>query len=82
MRDVQQAIDGLDRHPLSGEVTPHVVAVLEDADPTRSVHPASHGVPARRRLLLGGVGIDDLGGNALREGEAPDGCHIPDRLVG
>jgi hypothetical protein len=66
--DVEQPVDRLHRDLLAGEVPPDVVAVFEDADPPRVVHPAADGVDVRWGRLRGvGIGIEDLGRDPLQE---------------
>jgi len=79
--DVQQSVRGLDLNPSSREVSTDVVAVLEDADAARSVHPTTDRPSRTRSVFLPLVGIDDL---FLRRGdelEATDRRDVSDRLV-
>ena len=59
--DLEQAVDGLHGNALAGQLAADVVAVLEDADPSRSVNTARDRVAARSWLVFGGLSrIDDL----------------------
>jgi len=80
--DVQQPVDRFDHDPLSDQVSAHVVAVSQDADPPRSVDPARDRWPLRSWLPLGlDLRVDHLDLDLLHELEAPGGWHVPDRLV-
>src|SRR5205085_9185085 len=65
--DVEQAVVGLDRHGLTGQVAAHGIAVVEDRDAALVVDAAGGGTG---RLGRGGrldVAVDDLDGRRLGE---------------
>ena len=79
--DRQQPVRGLHHDTLARQVAADVVAVLEDADPSGTIH-ASRDTVARRWFHRGWrVGVDDLAAGAGHELEAPGRSDVADRLV-
>ncbi len=80
--DVQQPIDRSHGDALTGQVPADVVAVLQDADPSGSVHPSADCVTWLSRVgLQADLRIDHLDGLPLHELGAPGGRNVADRLV-
>ena len=80
--DMQQPISRFDRDRFTGEVTPDVITVLEDADASCPIDaPTNRLGPGRWCLFDRAVAVDDLERQWLGQLEAPDRRHVTQGLM-